>query len=181
MTLGGAIRKQRTNARLRLIDVAAKTQFSPSYLSQIERDKVCPSVAALARIAEALDTSVGALFEATEATRHRISPVVRRTRRKIFVSPDSPTRNGLLTPRLNGALEVLWSRIPRGAKSPVMQHDGEECGVILKGTLVYWVGEERYVLRAGDSITFKCHIPHRYENQSGRVVESIWATTPPSF
>lgn len=95
--------------------------------------------------------------------------------------PDSPTRNELLTPDLSGRLEVLWCHFPPGAKGPIFKHEGEECGVILKGQLTCWVGEEKYVLRAGDAITHKSNIPHRCENLSGKTVEAIWIITPPSF
>jgi transcriptional regulator with XRE-family HTH domain len=181
VTLGQAIRQRRTAAKLRLVDLAEKIGVSPSYLSQIERDRISPSVTALGRIAEGLSTTVAALFESTESSRQRVSPVVRRTQRKVLIYPDSRTRNELLTPHLSGALEVLWSTIPPGTKSPVFQHDGEECGVVLKGELAYFLGEERFVLRAGDSITYRSRIPHWYENRTARVVEAIWVETPPSF
>jgi transcriptional regulator with XRE-family HTH domain len=181
VTLGQAIRQRRTAAKLRLIDLAEKIGVSSSYLSQIERDRISPSVTALGRIAEGLSTTVAALFESTESSRQRASPVVRRTQRKVLIYPDSQTRNELLTPHLSGALEVLWSTIPPGTKSPVFQHDGEECGVVLKGELAYFLGDERFVLRAGDSITYRSRIPHWYENRTARVVEAIWVETPPSF
>lgn len=181
MTLGQAIRKRRIEEKLRLVDVARKIGLSPSYLSQIERDRISPSVTALGRIAEGLDTTVATLFESTEGSRQHVSPVVRRGKRKILIYPDSETRNELLTPHLNGALEVMWSRIPPGTRSPILQHEGEECGVVLKGQLTYWLGEEKFLLRAGDAITYRSRIPHWYENRSARAVETIWVVTPPSF
>jgi transcriptional regulator with XRE-family HTH domain len=181
MTLGQTIRDVRTRAQLRLVDLARKVDLSPSYLSQIERDRISPSVTALTRIAEGLNTTVAALFEPTQPIRRHLSPVVRREKRKLLLYPKSRARNELLTPHLRGALEVMWSRIPPGTKSPILEHEGEECGVVLRGELTYWLGEERFVLRAGDSITYSSRIPHWYENRSGRVVETIWAVTPPSF
>jgi transcriptional regulator with XRE-family HTH domain len=181
MTLGQAIRQRRTAAKLRLVDLATKTGLSVSYHSQIERDQVSPSVAALGRIAEGLDTTLAELFASTEADRRSVSPVVRREKRKILIHPDSPTKNALLTPHLGGALEVMWSRIEPGGRSPVREHEGEECGVVVKGRLTCWLGSQKYVLRPGDAITFKSRVPHWYANETGAPVETIWSITPPSF
>ena len=52
--LGGAIRTQRQLARLSLRDLAALTDVSNAYLSQIERGMHEPSVRVLRAIAEAL-------------------------------------------------------------------------------------------------------------------------------
>lgn len=181
MKLGEAIRSRRVAAKLRLVDLAAKVEVSASYLSQVERDRVVPSVTALTRIAKALGTSAGVLLDGTEGRAAPASPVVRKNQRKVMLFPGSEARNELLTPDLHGALEVMWTKIPPGTRSPLFQHEGEECGVVLRGQLVYWLDEERYLLRAGDSISYRSHIPHRYENQSGKVVETIWVITPPSF
>jgi transcriptional regulator with XRE-family HTH domain len=53
-TLGGVIRTQRQFARLSLRDLAALTDVSNAYLSQIERGLHEPSVRVLRAIAEAL-------------------------------------------------------------------------------------------------------------------------------
>ena len=106
---------------------------------------------------------------------------MRRHQRKVLAHPGSKSYNELLTPNLQGLLEVLWSRVPSRTSGPVFQHEGEDFGLVLKGELTCYVGEERYVLRAGDSITFKRTILHHYENASRRPVEAIWVVTPPSI
>src|SRR5262245_46305059 len=150
-TLGGVLRTRRTAAKLRLVDLAEKVGVSAGYLSQIERDRISPSIATLGRIADGLNTTLAELFEGAGAAARQGSPVIPREKRKVLIHPDSPNRNELLTPHLGGALEVIWSRVKPGGRSPVLEHDGEECGIVLKGRLTCWVGGQRYVLRPGDS------------------------------
>ncbi|MCL4515630.1 MAG: cupin domain-containing protein [Firmicutes bacterium] len=43
-------------------------------------------------------------------------------------------------------------------------HAGEECGLVLRGTLEVQVGQEVYALEEGDSICFESSVPHRLRN-----------------
>jgi quercetin dioxygenase-like cupin family protein len=181
LTLGKALRARRQAAEFRLVDLALRSGLSASYLSQVEHDRICPSIVALGRIAKALNTTVAAIFTDLHESTRTAACVVRRDARKTLIFPNSGIRNELLVGNLQGALEVMWSRIPPGAKSPTFRHDGEECGVIISGKLTYWVGGEEYVLQAGDAISYKSDIPHRYENRTKRDVETIWIITPPGF
>ena len=44
-----------------------------------------------------------------------------------------------------------------------------------------WVGDDEYVLKEGDSITFESRIPHRWENIGRGKTVVLWAMTPPSW
>ena len=166
---------------LRLVDLASRIGLSASYLSQVEHDRIYPSIVALGRIAQGLGTSMGAIFTELDDNASPTCSVVRRSERKTVMFPNSPIRNELLVRNLQGALEVMWTDIPPGAKSPVFRHEGEECGIILSGRLHYWVGEEGFVLDAGDAISYKSNVPHRYENRTRKSVQTIWVVTPPGF
>ncbi|HEA69102.1 MAG TPA: cupin domain-containing protein [Desulfobacterales bacterium] len=58
---------------------------------------------------------------------------------------------------------------------------GEECGIILKGKLKGFIGDQVVVLEEGDSIYFDSSIPHRWESVGEGEMKAIWAITPPSF
>jgi mannose-6-phosphate isomerase-like protein (cupin superfamily) len=107
--------------------------------------------------------------------------VVRKNQRKGLILPGNAFEQQLLSPDLNRKIEFLWTRIPPGTKSGIYEHQGEECGVIIRGTLVFRVGTETFTLNSGDSIYFDSSRPHEFENQSNETVETIWAITPPSF
>lgn len=60
--LGQAIRAQRQRARLSLRDLAARTDISNAYLSQLERGLHEPSVRVLRSLSKALDLSAEVLL-----------------------------------------------------------------------------------------------------------------------
>jgi len=60
--LGGYLREQRRQANLSLRELAALTQLSNAYLSQLERGQHEPSVRVLRSLSAALDVSVATLL-----------------------------------------------------------------------------------------------------------------------
>jgi transcriptional regulator with XRE-family HTH domain len=181
--VGDLIRPRRRALNLTLTEVARKTGFSASYLSQIERNLVGPSVAALMKIAGALGVSVGQIL-AQDASSGPAAKLVRPHERKTLSYPGSDIRYELLSPDLSSrAMEVLMFRAPAGSTSgrESFTHDGEECFVLIKGRLRVWVGEEEHVMRQGDSLYFKSSMAHRWVNDSKTDAVAIWVNTPPSF
>ena len=190
-SLGQKIRERRKDQQLTLVQVAEGSKISPSFLSQIERDQATPSVTTLYALAKTLEVSAASFFtesstnagaEANSFTQNSVT-VVRAAQRKILISPDSNILNELLTPDLRGAIEMMLIVMPpktdSGAESFV--HVGEECGVILKGQLEIWVGEEKFILEPGDSIYYSSDIPHRSKNIGDTDVVMVVAKTSPSI
>lgn len=181
--VGDIIRARRRALDLTLMDVARKTGFSASYLSQVERNLVAPSVAALMKMTTALGVSVGQIL-AQHGQPGAGAKLVRPHERKTLTYPGSDIRYELLSPDLsNRAMEVLMFRAPAGSTSgrETFTHDGEECFVLIKGRLRVWVGEEEHVLREGDSLYFKSSLPHRWVNDGKTEARAIWVNTPPTF
>ncbi len=181
--VGELIRARRRALDLTLADVARKTGFSVSYLSQVERNLVAPSVAALMKMTRALGVSVGEIL--AQQDRPSAGPkLVRPDERKTLSYPGSDIRYELLSPDLsNRAMEILMFRAPAGSTSgrEPFTHDGEECFVLIKGRLRVWVGEEEHVMREGDSLYFKSSMPHRWVNDAKKDALAIWVNTPPTF
>lgn len=179
--LGKVIRERRGEGRLTLRDLARKTGFSPSYLSQIERGVITPSVSALRKIADAFGVTVGTLFDQAERPGTTQRKVVRRHERRIITYPGSKIENQLLAPDLRRKMEPFWVRARPGIKSPVYVHDGEEFAFVLKGTMTIWAGDERFVLKTGDAIYLESSVPHRWENSGRGDAVVLWVTTPPTW
>ncbi|MEI8608587.1 cupin domain-containing protein [Enterovibrio sp. Hal110] len=47
----------------------------------------------------------------------------------------------------------------------MLQHDGEESGIVIEGRLELTVGDDVFVLEAGDSYYFDSNRPHRFANR----------------
>jgi transcriptional regulator with XRE-family HTH domain len=181
-SLGNAIRTHRKSKGMTLLDLAKRAEFSISYLSQIERDLLTPSIDTLRRLAEALGVPAGQLM--LRDARQPSSPVavVRRSERKQLAFPGSDIHYELLTPDMRRRASLLWVEAPPGSESgPLFSHEGEDGVVVLKGSIEVEVGSVWHALDAGDSIYFNAKIPHRWRNSGGVSAHAVWLSTPPSF
>ena len=180
--IGREIRGLRKARGLTLTELAEKSGLSIGYLSLVERDRATPSINALHAISRALGVTISWFFDANAAPAEERGYVVRRARRR-RLEFSAGIVDELLSPSLEGSLELLSSRFPPGASSgdAPYTHTGEEAGVIVRGTLELWVDGKHFVLKAGDSFGFPSSLPHRYCNPGSEETEVIWAITPPSY
>ncbi|MGE5632316.1 MAG: helix-turn-helix domain-containing protein [Caulobacteraceae bacterium] len=179
MEIGSIIRKLRRKQDISIEQLAEKTGLSTGLISQLERDITGPSVASLWKIAKALNVSINYFFEEFEDN----NPIVRKSERKKIQLPNSNITYELLCPNLRKAIEMLLVKIEPGECSTEDQisHEGEECGIVLQGTIKIRWGDKEYLLEEGDSIYFDSTVPHRYVNCGDTTAISIWAMVPPSF
>lgn len=180
-SLGVSIRTARRDAGLKLREVAAATGLSISYLSQIERDLLTPSVDALRRIAGAVDIPAGTLAFAAGSRRGKASvAIVRREARKRVAFADTNIAYELLTPDVQGRVSVMALSVPPGAESgAAFTHPGEDIVVVQTGALMVEVGGLWHEIDAGDSIRFSSEIPHRWRNGGTEPAEALWISSPP--
>lgn len=179
-SLGERIRTLREKRGQSLKQLAHGTGLTQSFLSQVERDLTSPSVASLRKIAGSLDTSVATFFAGGSPN----GRLVRKDARPVLVHPKRRWRDSILTPSTQGKLQVIWSEIEPGGGSgdePYSHDSDEECVVILTGSLDFWVGDEHYVLEAGDALTFESRLPHMNINPGPGKTEVLWVITPPSY
>jgi transcriptional regulator with XRE-family HTH domain len=183
--VGAEIRRLRKQRGLTLEEMVERSAVSLGALSQLERGSGNPELGTLARVAHALGVSAASLLTSTPEQ----SPVVRRNeRRRLTMHPqwgNDPVEEvyELLTPGLKHQLEVLWLEVPPGSstqKTPYT-HGGEEVGVVLEGVQEVHVGDEFYVLQAGDAITYPSTVPHWYHNPGPQTTRAIWIITPPTW
>lgn len=180
LQLGARIRALRQARRLTLRELAARAGMTESFLSQVERGVASPSIASVQRIARALDLAIAQLF-AEEADSGR---VVRREARRRIVYPGLRAVDEFLTAGMAGRLQVILSTIEPGGgtgEEPYTHDSDEEVVLVLSGVLDVWVGDEHYVLREGDTITFSSRIPHWNVNRGDEPAVVLFCVTPPSF
>jgi len=182
-SLGGVIRKARRDAGMTLQALADRSDLSISFLSQVERDRLTPSVSALKQIADVLRIPAGALMFGPENRGGAAAiGLVRAKSRKRVVFPDSQIAYEMLTPDLRRRMSVFWLKAPPHAESgPVFAHEGEDAVVVLRGRLRVEIGGVWHTLGKGDSLYFNSELPHRWRNDTDAEAEVIWISTPPSF
>jgi transcriptional regulator with XRE-family HTH domain len=183
--VGDQVRSIRKEAGLTLERLSELSGLSTGIVSQVERGLANPSFATLVQLAHGLGIPVGRLFQVQDQRR---SPVVRKAERRRLDGhgigiQDDGSRYELLTPDLNGALEVTWVETPPGydTSDTPYQHNGEEFGLILSGRKDVYLDGVRYDLGVGDSIRYPSTTPHWYVNPGDETCTAIWVSTPPTW
>ena len=188
--LGSALRDARLAKDLRLVDVSSEAGLTAGHLSLIDRGKATPSVGALNRICQVLGLRMGQLFLDDElpdpslpSAGQALVRIVKSNQRRVITLPESGIRHELVSPDLQHAMEVFRTQVPRGAGSGEvpLAHAGEECILVLTGTMVFHLGEQNYILEDGDAVYFDAGNPHSWRNAGEGELELIWVATPPHF
>lgn len=176
--LGIRIRHARRVAGLTLTQVAQKAQCSESLVSKIENGQATPSLAMLHRIAVALATNIATL---TSEEAPSEGPVLRRNERPVIVAGGISLER-IVLPKRGGMLQANIHIVEPGAASdgPIV-HVGEEVGYVLEGTLELALGDDRYLIQAGDAFSFASQVPHGYRNSGRTVARILWVNTPATF
>jgi transcriptional regulator with XRE-family HTH domain len=178
---GRHIREARRQRGLTTEKLAELTGLSRSYLSNVERNVNSPTISTLRVILDALGVSLSELFRSVDAEQRILTRPEQRV--ELARTGNSSVRYELLNPDPTGRLELLLMTVAPGGSSGELPHThaGEEVGLLLQGTLEYWVDNVHYAMEAGDSLSFTSTTPHRYANTGTAPSVSIWCVTPPSF
>src|SRR3989304_3815576 len=113
-SLGLRLPRLRLGRGLTMKEVARRAALTESFISQLERDRVNPSVASLQRLTAALGTPLGRLFDEASPPEGR---VVRRAQRARLTYPGLRATDYLLSPDLSGKLEMIWAEAEPGGGS----------------------------------------------------------------
>jgi transcriptional regulator with XRE-family HTH domain len=182
-TLGARIRQERLAAGFSVRGLAARTEVSPSLISQIELGRATPSVATLWAVATELGIPIGDLFNGPDAASPSpavatsTQPVQRHKTRKAITLAGG-VRWERLTPGPDDDVEFVYIVYPAGAEScppdSLSRHGGKEYGFVVSGTLGVQIGFESHVVRANDSISFDSSQPHRLWAVGDDPAVAVW-------
>lgn len=181
--IGNQIRNLRKARRLSLQQMAEKLECSIGYLSQVERNQSRLTIDSLVKISRALGVPMHWFFQQARTPAHERDLIVRAKQRRRMDFPKLGIREELLSPTLDGPLELLMSTFEPGAASgeEAYTHHGFEAGVILEGQLELWVDKQSFLLNPGDSFSFESRRKHRFKNPGTKPTRVIWVITPPTY
>jgi XRE family transcriptional regulator, regulator of sulfur utilization len=154
--------------------LAASVDFSPSFISQLERNLVSPSISSLERLATGLGVTLGDFFKDASPT-----VVVPRESRQSLTSGWSRARIEALDAAHPGRLlEAVMVTIAPGGTSGKRAHpyDRERFVIIFEGAVRLSLAEANYRMRRGDSVLVPPGIPHRWENLGRRRASLVIVT-----
>jgi len=187
--VGARLRAERERAGLGLRELARQVGVSASLVSQIEKDKVTPSVGTLYAIVSVLGVSMDALFGGAQGDGGAVvtranagrptwaGPVQRSGERKV-IDLGGGVHWERLTAHPDRTVEFLYVVYEVGGASAapdsLMRHGGHEYGYVLNGRLGVTIAFETYELAPSDSISFASNTPHRLFQIGDEPARALW-------
>jgi transcriptional regulator with XRE-family HTH domain len=171
--LGARLRELRTKRGLSVRTLAARTGFSPSFISQVEMDAVSPSLASLERIAGELGVTLGQLFTSLESAPRT---VVHRAERTSYKSVWSRSTVEVLADAVPGrkmsAVQVTIE--PGGASGKRAEPNPHETfALVLAGALILTTEEGSVELAEGDAAYVPEGVAFSWENHGEERAELL--------
>jgi transcriptional regulator with XRE-family HTH domain len=171
--LGRTVAKLRKDYGLSLADLSAQSGVAKSIISQIERNETNPTLTTIWRLAHALDVSIESVLHGGEE-----GPFVEHTSRggtPVLLSDD-----GLCKLTVIGWLKTVdwlqwydFQAEPGGVLGSEAHPRGSiECLSVLEGELEVVVGEVGEIVRAGETLRYRCDRPHRIRNLSSETAHA---------
>ena len=162
-------------------ELARRAGGTNGAISLIEQNRVSPSISSLKKILEGLPLSLADFFTLDFSPSDEVFFAAGELT-EIAHLPEISMR--LVGRRAKGkALGMLQEIYQPGADTgdTMLRHEGEECGIVVAGSLTVTVGAQERVLSPGDAYYFRSDIPHRFRNQGAEPCVLISANSPPTF
>jgi transcriptional regulator with XRE-family HTH domain len=183
--IGERLREERNRKGMTVREIARRIGVSPSLISQIERDKVNPSVSTLWSLVTVLGLTMGDLFSegdeqqgAQPAVRHTPAGPVTVPGQRAVINLETGVHWERLTAATDPLVEFLTVEYPPGAAScapdSLVRHGGKEYGYVVSGRLGVRIGLDEFELGPGMAISFDASAPHRLRAIGDRPAEAIW-------
>ena len=176
---GNKIRILRKEKDFTIEKLADITGFTASYISQVERNKIEPSLSALNKISNALNVS---LYYFLEEQNNKMI-ITRKENRKTIVSENKADVSFLTHLSENDGIKPEFyvyeitlkpSQWDNKAFNVLKCH---KCIVVKKGTLLIEFNNSNEILQMGDSIYIDVNLPHRCYNPTSVDVEILCVTS----
>jgi transcriptional regulator with XRE-family HTH domain len=182
--IGRRLRTERERLGISLRELARRVGVSPSLVSQIELDRVNPSVSTLYALVTELGMTMSDVFGDSRAGERVVRQLrdgdglAERPETRRVINLASGVRWERLTPQSDLEVEFLYVVYPVGAEScpedALTTHGGKEYGYVSSGTLGVRVGFDEYELGPGGSIAFDSSSPHRLWAVGDEPIHAIW-------
>lgn len=177
--LGESLRALREQHGVSLRTLASQTDFSPSFLSQIENGQCSPSISSMEKIANALGVTLGQFFRVAESPKANLVRANSRVRLALewsradiealaFLGDGSQLQAVLVTIKPGG----LSGRQPRSSKN-------NEFAFVYEGKTVLTLDEADHLLQKGDSVTIPAGASRRWRNESGEITRILLVSVKP--
>ncbi|MFP3867004.1 MAG: helix-turn-helix domain-containing protein [Desulfobacteraceae bacterium] len=179
MKIGEKLKRLRQANSLTQEELANRAYLTKGFISQLERDLTSPSIATLKGILDILGVSLAEFFR--DLVEERV--VYPQNARIITSKSTSACKIEVLVPDAQKRMmdPVLVTMGVGGRIEPQPPHEGEEFGLVLKGTVSLRLDNLAYKIRPHECFYFRSDREHAVANLGKKEAQILWIVTPPIF
>ena len=162
--MAGRIRELREIVGLTTYEMAAKTDVSNEEYILCESGKSDLNFAFIYRCALALNVDVTDIIEGVSPTlsslvitRHGEGQKIEQAHGMIYYNLAPEFRRRVSEPLY---VKAIYDKDAEHRDIELTTHDGQECDIVIKGTLMVQLGSHKEILHEGDSIYYDSQTPH---------------------
>jgi transcriptional regulator with XRE-family HTH domain len=165
-SLGESLRALREKQGVSLRALAARTEVSPSFLSQIENGQCSPSISSMERIAKALGVTLWQFFRVAESAKAKIIRSDERSHLSLEWSRADIEGLGFLGD--GSHFQAALVRINAGGISGkhATASINDEFVFVLEGKVILALDDAEQTLGKGDSVTIPTGAPRQWRNEA---------------
>ena len=160
MDIGSAVRTIRKRKNITIAQMSEGTGLSKGFISNMENNNTSPSINTLQTVAQFLDIPLPYLLLEKEQR----MKVFRKQERQQTIHNKENVKVEQVTSR--AGLRMQKVELPPGSATgdKPHAHEGEECHLVLQGTILAEQGEDSVILEEGDSFSWNAIVPHYVKN-----------------
>jgi transcriptional regulator with XRE-family HTH domain/KaiC/GvpD/RAD55 family RecA-like ATPase len=182
--LGDKIRMLRKRVGMTQRELAEQVGMTPSFISQLEKNLISPSLDSLLKLSDKLNTQpIYFLTDEESGPQQKmvIKPSERRDIHLQEVKEADVKLQLLVSDVFNRRMEPYLLTIKEGAiiEGHFHSHKGDEFAYIMKGELEVEIQDEKLLLKAEDSLYIGSTFPSKWVNVGKGDAVLLWILSPP--
>lgn len=177
-TLGNSLRFLRDQQGISLRALAERTDFSASFLSQIENGQCSPSISSMEKIANALGVTLGQFF--LSANQQKVN-IVRASDRAHLALDWSRAEIASLGSLHGSQFRASMLIIKPGGLTGkhATPSISDEFAMVFEGSVILKLQDAEQVLERGDSLTVTAGTDRQWRNESDQLAEILVISVGP--
>ena len=182
--LGDKIRTLRKKLGMTQKELAEQVGLTPSFISQLEKNLISPSLDSLLKLSEKLNTQP--IYFLMNGESGPLQKMVIKPGERSEIHLPGLKSNGLklqllVSDVLNRRMEPYLLTLKEGAiiEGHFYTHKGDEFAYVMEGELEVEIQDEKHLLRKGDSLYIGATFPSKWANVGKGEAVLLWILSPP--
>jgi transcriptional regulator with XRE-family HTH domain len=178
--VGKKLKAIRLKHDMTIQELAQKSKVSSNMISRVERGVTIPSVEILMKLAGVFDKSINYFVEEVGTTHEVVHSVPGKRDKTVYDDERNMHTESFTSGLRDPQFMSFFCTVQKGGSSGInnMYHPGDELIYVLEGRIKVVIAGETHILNSGDSLSFKSHLPHRWDNVGEDDAKVIWTLSP---